>query len=156
MLKSYEYVNDFLYFVIKPAPNRGEDAFIYCCGVSLSRFLPLTKGRHGLASNPAMRGLQIVKSGVCDLALSKGATPRIIRGKECLGIVPTEEVWYTELLLIENAPESLADEVIDYSVRALLKSIFQACALEAAPPAALLEPKELQWLLETLCTRYGG
>jgi hypothetical protein len=59
-MKTYDYINGFMYFVIRPDKSRGDGTFIYCSGVNLFRFLLITKGRHGLGSNPAMRGLQLV------------------------------------------------------------------------------------------------
>ncbi len=153
--KSYEYINEFLYFAISPDKSRSRAALIYCSGVNVFRFLPITKGRHGIGSNPAMRGLQLVNLGVRALALSKGATPRAIRGNDCAGIAPTKDDWYTELLLIENAPESFPDEMITYCVETLLKKIFKACLLELQLPDTLLKPDELQVFVESLCVKYG-
>lgn len=154
--KSYEYINDFLFFVIRPDENRGRGAFIYCSGVNLFRFRPITKGRHGIGSNPAMRGLQSANHGVRDLALSKGATPKTIKGNDCAGIAPTKDNWYTELLLIENASESFPDEIINYCAINLLKRIFKACMLELQLPDKLPRPDELQEFIKTLCMKYGG
>lgn len=155
--KSYEYINDFLYFVIKPdGKGRGNNAFFYCSGVNISRFLPITKGRHRLGQNPAEKGLQSVNLGVRSLALSHRATPRTIRGNDCAGIAPAKnDLWYSDLLLIENAPESLPDEIINYAVVNLLKKIFLACMMEEKMPDNLLNPDELQTFLEAMCSKYG-
>jgi hypothetical protein len=156
MQDSTEYINAFLYFVVRPDKRNGEDLLIYCSGVNVSRFSPITKGRHGIGSNPSVRGLQLVNHGVRALALSKGATPRAIRGDNCAGIAPTMDTWYTELLLIENAPASFPDELINYCVITLLRKIFNACMLEPQLPGSLLKPDELQLFIETLCSKYGG
>lgn len=153
--QSHKYINEFLYFVISPDKSRGDGALIYCSGVNVSRFSPITRGRHGIGSNPATRGLQLVNLGVRNLALSKGATPRALRGNDCAGIVPTEDTWFTELLLIENASESFPDEMINYCVTNLLKKIFRACMLEVQLPEKLQTPDELQDFLEPLCRKYG-
>jgi hypothetical protein len=153
---SHQYANDFLYFVIKPAVGKDSGAFLLCSGVNLSRFLPITRRRHGLASNPALRGLELVKIGVCDLALAKGALPKIIRGNDCAGLTTTDEGWFTEALLVENAPKSFSEEVIGYCVMALLKSIFKACRLEVALPDKLPKPGELQLFIEGVCRTYGN
>jgi hypothetical protein len=102
-----------------------------------------------------MRGLQLVNLGVRDLALSKGATPRALPGNECEGIVPTKDTWYTERLLIENAPESFRDEMMQYSVINLLKKIFKASMRELPLPEGLPAADELQGFLETQCRKYG-
>jgi len=153
---SYQYVNEFLYFIIKPAADKGSGAFILCSGVNLTRFLPITRRRHGLASNPALRGLELVKIEICDMALAKGALPTIIRGNDCAGLTTTDEGWFTEILLIENAPESFPEEVIGYCAMALLKSIFKACRLEVALPDNVPKPGELQAFIEGVCRTYGN
>jgi hypothetical protein len=149
--KAHEYINDFFYFVVRPDRERGEETLLYCSGVNVSRFSPITKGRHGIGSNPSVRGLQLVNHGVRALALSKGATPKALRGKECAGLAPTEDTWYTELLLIENAADSFPDEMIGFCVTNLLGKIFHACMLEVALPESLPGPDELQLFLEAQC-----
>jgi hypothetical protein len=106
-------------------------------------------------SNPAVRGLQLVNYGVRALALSKGATPKTVRGTDCAGITPTRENWSTEHILIENAPESLPDEIISYCVINLLKKINRAILLGADMPDELLQPDELQAFIRNLCSKYG-
>ncbi|NOZ69365.1 MAG: hypothetical protein GXP46_09020 [Deferribacteres bacterium] len=140
-----EYINDFLYFVTRPGGDRGEGALLYCSGVNLSRFLPITKGRHRAMSNPAMRGLQLVNLGVREMALSAGATPKAVRGGDRgAEIAHTEGIWYKETLLIEDAPASFHSEIIAYCVPELLRKIDRALMLGAALPDKLLEPRELQ------------
>jgi hypothetical protein len=153
---SIRYINDFLYFVLRPDTHKGNDVLIYCSGVNVSRFTPITRGRHGIGSSPVVRGLQLVNLGVRDLALSRGATPRALRENECEGIVPTKDTWYTERLLIENAPESFPDEMVHYCVNNLLKKIFKASMRELQLPDTLSETDELQLFIETQCRKYGG
>lgn len=147
----HEYINDFLYFVILPDNRGGKDALVCCSGVNIDRFSPLTKGRHGLASNPVIRGLQLVKHGISALALSNGAIPKFVRGNDCAGIAPTEETWFTELLLIEKAAALSPDDIISFSVRSLMEKIFTGCRLQYRPPDKLPAPDELEVFLETLC-----
>ncbi|MDI6800555.1 MAG: hypothetical protein QMD01_00660 [Thermodesulfovibrionales bacterium] len=150
-----EYINEFLYFVIRTDKSR-EGAFIYCSGVNLSLFLPITKGRHGLGSNPAMRGLQQVNHAVMALALSNGAVPKAVKENECAGISPTNDSWYTERLLIENASGSFSEEVINYAVINLLKKIAKACMLQdIVLPDKLLEPEKLEVFIKDMCDKYG-
>ena len=154
--KSYEYINDFLYFAFRPDENRGKGTFIYCSGVELFRFMPITKGRHRPMSNPVMRGLQLVNYDARAMALSKGATPKAIKGEQCSGIVPPGNGWYKEMLLIENAPDSLPDEIISHCVIHLLKKTFRAMGMmEIELPDKLLKPDELQVFIEVLCSKLG-
>lgn len=154
-MKRRVYINDFLYFVVRPDEGRGTGALLCCSGVNIERFAPITKGRHGLSSSPAIRGLQIVRLGLSALALSHGATPKTFRGKECAGLAPTTETWYVDVLLIENAPESFPAQIIEYGVLKLLESIFKACGLELSLPDKLPEQAELQVLIEEQCRKYG-
>lgn len=155
--RSVEYINDFLYFVLKPDQSRGQGAYLYCSGVDLYRFLPITKGRHRPMSNPVMRGLQLVNVEVRALALSQGAIPKAISGEGCTGLVPPSNGWYKEMLLIENAPESLPDEIIRYCVVNILKKTFRAILLpEDELPATFLQPDQLRDFIESLCKKYGG
>ena len=157
MKRSYEYRNNFLYFVIGRDEERGKDAFVYCSGVNLEAFLPMTRGRHGLGSNPALRGLQLTNLDVRALILSRGATPKTLRGKACEGMTPATGGWYTEQLLIENATVALTEEVMNLCVLALVRKILDACrSQDAGLPVRLPDPGELQSLLESLCRAYGN
>lgn len=152
--KTYEYVNDFLYIVLKHDETKDPNTFIYCSGINLSRFSPITKGRYGICSNPAMRGLQLVNLDVRSLALSKGASIKTIRGNSCTEITPSKHGWYKAALLIENAPDSFPNEIVNYYVTNLLKIIGKACMIGAELPNEPLEPNELQSALESLCSKY--
>jgi hypothetical protein len=100
-----------------------------------------------------MRGLQITRLGINALAISRGATPKTRRGKECSGVAPAGETWYAELLLMENASESFAEEIISYGVKRLVESIFKACRLEVQIPDQLPGPEELQLFIEAQCRK---
>jgi len=154
--KSYEYINDFMYFAFRPDENRGKGTFIYCSGVDLFRFLPITKGRHRAMSNPVLRGLQLVNLEARAIALSEEAIPKTIKGDFCSGIVPPSNGWYKEMLLIENAPSSLPDRIIGHCVVHLLKKTFRAMGMmEIELPDNLLKPDELQVFIESLCNKLG-
>lgn len=148
-----KYANDFLYFVIKPAETFS--GFIYCSGVNVTKFLPLTEGRHGQGSNPAVRGLQLVRAGIMNMALSKGGKAKRYNGNGCADLAPTEDTWYTERLIIENVPQAFSEEAIRYLVTNLLKKIANALRLEDRMPDELLNPDELQGFIEKLCNKYG-
>lgn len=144
------YINDFLYVVLRPDDTSGGDVLIFCSGVNITRFRALTRGLHGLSSNPAIRGLQRVKHAVTGLALSEGATPRAVRGKECSGTAPTDDTWYTEILRIESAPPSLPPMIVPFAVSALVEKILTGCCLNIPVPSPLPDPAELQSFLESL------
>lgn len=142
--------------MLRPASGRGEDDLLYCSGVDVLRFLPITKGRHRPSANPATRGLQLVNLGVRSMALEHGAKPIAVKGDDCAGIVPPKDGWYKDLLLIENVPVSLPDKIIRFCVINLMRKIFNACLLiDERLPESLLQPDELQVYIEGLCRKYG-
>jgi hypothetical protein len=152
---SRKYINDFLYLVVKPAKSRGDRTLLYCSGINYDRFYPITKGRHRACANPAMRGLQLSNFAIRALAISKGAVPKAIKENICAGTAPKKDSWYTERLLIENAYDSLPDEIIELGVLTLMKKFTNSLRLEEAPLETLPSPNELQNFLASLCDKYG-
>ena len=152
MKERLEYINNALYFVIIPY----EGGLIYCSGVNIVCFLPITRGRHKAMSNPAIRGLQIVNLEIRSMALEAGATPETVILSECKGICPTNDIWYTESLLIKNPPEGFGERIIEHGVINLLKKIDRAIMLGADMPDELLPPDMLFSFIEDLCSRYAS
>lgn len=153
--QAYEYKNNFLCFIISPYKGGENNTLLYCSAVDLYRFLPITKGRHRPMSNPVMRGLQLVNLGVRALALKEGATLKAARADECSGILPVREGLYKECLLIENAPESLPQEIINFCIPDLFRKISNASLLDCNLREALPKPDKLQEFIENLCRKYG-
>lgn len=156
MESSHEYINDFLYLLIRPDKSRGNKTLLYCSGINYDSFYPITKGRHRACANPAMRGLQLTNYEIMSLALSKGATSKEVKENLCAGTVPAKGFWHAERMVIENAPESLAAEIIEYAVINLMKKFKNSLMLRDEIPAELLTPDELQAFLYSLCDKYGG
>jgi hypothetical protein len=152
---SRKYINDFLYFVIKPDKDEDNGNLICVSGVNVDRFTPITKGRHNPMSNPAIRGLQLMQYDIMALALEHGTTAKTFRGYKGRGLPPTEELWASECLLIKNAPPSLPDKIINHSVVELLKKIDRASTRGATLPDKLLKPDELQMFIESMCNEYA-
>ncbi|RMG74181.1 MAG: hypothetical protein D6710_02010 [Nitrospirae bacterium] len=151
--REIRYINRFLYFVLK---TREKGEIIYCSGVNVIPFLPITRGRHKAMNNPVIRGLQIVNLDIRDRALKRGARPITIQGDECSGLSPTTDVWYKEQILIKDAPEGFSEEILEYAVVNLLKKMDKAIMLNAQMPDRLLPAEELEAFLERLCLQYGG
>jgi len=153
--KTCDYKNDFLHFIVSPYKGEASNTLLYCSAVDLYRFLPITKGRHRPMSNPVSRGLQLVKLGVSALALKNGATPKAVKANECMGILPVRDGLYKERLLIENAPDSLPQAIINFSIPDLFRKISNSSLLDCNPPVPLPEPDKLQEFIEDLCRKYG-
>lgn len=156
MINSLKYINDFLYFVFLPYESQGDSTMLYCSGVNLDRFLPVTKGRHRPLANPARRGLQLANLGVRALILEKGAIPIAIKSSDCAEIVPKSNGWYRDKLLIENIHDSLPGDILNYVILNLLGRVMNSCQLHETLPDKLPDPEELQIYLESLCDKYGG
>ena len=156
MINSLEYINDFLYFVFLPYESQGDSTMLYCSGVNLDRFLPITKGRHRPLANPARRGLQLANLGVRALILKKGAIPKAIKSSDCSEIVPRSNGWYRDKLLIENVHDSLPNDILAYVVLNLLGRVRNSCQLNDKLPDTLPNPETLQLFLESLCEKYGA
>lgn len=146
-----EYVNDFLYFVVRSEVREDKEVLILCSGVNLTRFSPITKNRYGIGGNPILSGLQLVKYDLCSLALSRGATPKDIWGYHCNGIAPTREAWYAEPLQLENAGSLTPEEIVSFGVRNLLQRVISCSRPGYELPETLPSPAELQTYLEELC-----
>ena len=156
MINSLEYINDFLYFVFLPYESKGDDTMLYCSGVNLHRFLPITKGRHRPLANPARRGLQLANLGVRALALKNGAVPKALKSNDCAEIVPKSNGWYRDKLLIENIHSSLPGNILNYVVLSFLGKVMDGCQLNDKLPDKLPNPEEFQVYLKSLCDKYGA
>ena len=156
MQKSFEYINEFLYLVVRPDESRGKGALLYCSGVNVTRFMPITKGRHGMGPSPCARTMQLTNLGVRDLAMAKGATARAIRGNHCAGIAPNMETWFTQPFLVENASDTFPEEMRDYFVMTFLKKLSLYIRLDFQIPESVPDAEGLQVYLEGLCKKFGS
>lgn len=147
------YENNYLYFIIRPIDDK---VCLYCSGVNISRFLPLTTGRHRLGQNPVEKGLQSVNYGVRSLLISKGAIIKSTKGYLCPDLINKgDDLWYTESFKIEDYTLKVASDVISYAVLNLLRKIFTALMLNEKVPERLPDPFEMEGYLEDLCKRYN-
>ncbi|MBA4371719.1 MAG: hypothetical protein C0402_02525 [Thermodesulfovibrio sp.] len=146
-----EYVNDFLYFVVRSEVRGDKEVLIMCSGVNLSRFSPITRNRYGIGGNPILSGLQLVKYDLCSLAMSRGAVPKDIWGYHCDGIAPTKDAWYAEPLQLENTENLPPEEIITFGVRNLLQRVISCSRLGYEVPETVPSPAELQVYLEDMC-----
>ena len=151
-MKDSVYVTDYFYFSVKQVKRNGKEVLAYCSGTNLDRFLPMSRGRLGLGSNPILSGLKLVKYDVCKLALSKGAMPRDQPGSiKCADITPSEGTWYIEPLLIENPEGLVPDEIVAFCVDNYVRRVAAWSLQECEVPDALLLPGDMQARLDILC-----
>ncbi|MCX8034260.1 MAG: hypothetical protein N3A00_02945 [Thermodesulfovibrio sp.] len=136
-----EFINDFLYLVIKPFNDKKH---IYCSGVNITKFSPITKGRHRLGQNPAEKGLQSLNNDIRALVISNNAIPETIKSLSCPEVNPLkEDLWYTEAFLIHNYSEALGEKIKIYAPSELIRKMFKAMLINETVPEGL-SPQELQ------------
>jgi hypothetical protein len=150
-IRSYEYKNDYLYFVIRQAPEQGPRTYLFCSGINISRFDPVCWGKAGTCSNPAFKGLQLLRADVSNHALKLGVRTNNADHMSCGPITPRKaEGWYRETLLIDKASPKTIQELLEFSVMDLVKTVLAVCAPDAKLPARLPNPQAMQKWLESL------
>ena len=150
-IRSFEYKNAFLYVVIREEPGLGPDSYIYRCGINLSRFCPLSWRKGGICSNPAVRGIQLLRTHVSAFAAKQGMIVEKAEGIDSSPITPLGEGWYHEnpLRLEQAAPERIR-ELLEFSVMDLVKTVLVVCVPDARIPAAFPDAAAMQKFLESL------
>jgi len=150
-IRSLEYKNTFLYVVIREEPGLGPSKYIYTCGINLSRFCPLSWRKGGICSNPAVRGIQLLRTHVSAFAAKQGMIVEKAEGVDPTPFIPHGEGWYHEhpLLLEQAAPEKVR-ELLEFSVMDLVKTVLVVCVPDARTPAAFPDAAAMQKFLESL------
>jgi len=147
---SYEYKNDYLYIIIRQSPEHGPKAYTLCCGIDIKKFDPLCRGTSGICSNPAFKGLQLLRADISAFALKKGAASRPLHYGECMLLSPRGEGWYRESMLLDGVTPKIAREVLEFGVKDLLTKVLTVCAPGTAVPKKLPIPPVLQKLIDSL------
>ncbi len=150
-IRSFEYKNAFLYVVIREEPRLGPDSYLYCCGINLSRFCRLSWRKGGICSNPAVRGIQLLRTHVSAFAAKQGMIAKRAKGIDSAPITPHGEGWYHEhpLRLGHAAPERIL-ELLKFSVMDLVRTVLVVCVPDAQLPAAFPNSAAMQKYLESL------
>lgn len=150
-IRSFEYKNAFLYVVIREEPELGPDSYLYCCGINLSRFCRLSWRKGGICSNPAVRGIQLLRTHVSAFATKQGMIVTKAKNLDGTRITPHGEGWYHEnpLRLKEAKPEKIS-KLLEFSVMDLVKTVLAVCVPDALLPTAFPNAVEMQKYLESL------
>jgi len=150
-LRSFEYKNAFLYIVIRQEPEQGPDNYIYCCGINLSRFCRLSWRKGGICSNPAVRGIQLLRTHVSAFASEQGMSVAKAKNSDGTSITPHGEGWYHErpLRFKQAGPEKIR-KLLEFSVMDLLRTVLVVCVPHVRMPAAFTNSAEMQKYLESL------
>ncbi len=150
-IRSLEYKNTFLYVVIQEEPGLGPDTYIFRCGINLSRFCPLAWRKGGICSNPAFRGIQLLRNHASTFAAKQGMIAEKTKVNDSSPLAPHGEGWYHEnpLLLKGAAPESIR-ELLEFSVMDLVKTVLVVCVPDAQVPTSFQNAAAMQKFLESL------
>ncbi len=147
---SYEYKNRYLYIVLRQAPEYGEKTYMLCCGIDIMKFDPLCRGKSGVCSNPAFKGLQLLRADIAAIALKKGASSRPLDFGECMLISPRGEGWYRESMLLDDVSPRMAQNILQFGVKDLLTKVLTVCAPGTKVPQKLPNPPQLQAWIKSL------
>ena len=152
-VSSYEYKNDFLYIIIRQAPELGPKTYLFCSGINTTRFDPLCWGKAGICSNPAFKGLQQMRADVSGYALAHGFSTRPADGIDCSSLSPHGDGWYRESMLITGASAANIKAVLEFSVTDLVKTVLYVCAPHARVPVKQPNPPAMQKWLESYAVK---
>jgi hypothetical protein len=147
---TYEYKNDYLYLVVRQAPEYGDRSYLFCCGIDIMKFNPLCRGKSGICSNPAFKGLQLLRADVSAFVRKQGAFSRPLHMGECMSISPRGENWYRESMVLDNVTPRLARQTLAYGVRDLLVKVLTVGAPGVKVPKTLPNPPQLQVWIRSL------
>jgi len=153
LIRSFEYKNAFLYVVIREEPGLGPDTGIYCCGINLSRFCRLSWRKGGICSNPAVRGIQLLRTHVSAFAAKQGMSVTKKIGINAALITPHGEGWYheTPLRLEKTTPDKIR-ELLEFSAMDLVRTVLVVCVPDAKIPTAFPDAIAMEKYLESLST----
>ncbi len=150
-IRSFEYKNAFLYVVIREEPRLGQDSYLYCCGINLSRFCRLSWRKGGICSNPAVRGIQLLRTHVSAFAAKQGMIASKAKGIDAGLITPHGEGWYHEHpLKLEKATPNKISGLLEFSVMDLVKTVLVVCVPDEVVPASFPDAVAMQKYLESL------
>jgi len=150
-IRSFEYKNAFLYVVIREEPGLGPDRYLYCCGINLSRFCRLSWKKAGICSNPAVRGIQLLRTHVSAFAAKQGMIATKAKNIDGAPITPHGEGWYHERpLRLKQAAREKIRELLEFSVMDLVRTVLVVCVPDARIPTAFPDAPAMQKYLESL------
>jgi hypothetical protein len=150
-IRSFEYKNAFLYVVIREEPGLGPDSYLYCCGINLSQFCRLSWKKGGICSNPAVRGIQLLRTHVSAFAAKQGMIAAKTEDIDSAPITPHGEGWYHENpLRLEKTTPGKIRKLLEFSVMDLVRTVLVVCVPDARIPTAFPDAVAMQKYLESI------
>jgi hypothetical protein len=150
-MQSLDYKNAFLYVVIREETGGRPGNYIFFSGINTRWFCRLAWKKAGICSNPAVRGIQLLRTHVSRFAAEHGMIAEKAKDVEPFAAAPGGDGWWNETpLRIKKASPERIRELLEYSVMDLVKTVLVVCVPDAQVPAAFLDEAAMQKFLESL------
>jgi hypothetical protein len=150
-IRSIEYKNAFLYIAIREEPGAGPGSYLFYCGINTRWFCRLAWKKAGICSNPAVRGIQLLRTHVSRFAAEHGMIAEKAEGADLFAAAPRGDGWWNEdPLRIEGAAPERIRELLEFSVMDLVKTVLVVCVPDVQVPADFLDEAAMQKFLESL------
>ena len=148
---SLEYKNAFLYVVIREEPKTGPSSYIFYCGINTRWFCRLAWKKAGICSNPAVRGIQLLRTHVSAYAAKHGMVAENAEGIDIFAVKGQGDGWWNEHpLRLEGATPEKIRELLEFSIMDLVKTVLVVCVPDVKVPAGFLDEAAMQKFLESL------
>jgi hypothetical protein len=149
--RSFEYKNNYLYVVIREEPGARPGSYIFYSGINTRWFCRLAWKKAGICSNPAVRGIQLLRTHVSVVAVQHGMKADKAEGIAAFSLSSRGDGWWNENpLRIEGASAEKVRELLEYSVMDLVRTVLSVCVPDVKVPDAFLDEAALQKFLESL------
>ena len=149
-MKEPAYVNGYLHIHFRRTGESGNPRLLYCAGVNIRRFRPLTWGTHGQFMNPAFRGLQLLRLKFLIPSVQEaGGKVRRVTNADC-GEVPSGDGWFRESFELDGLPEDYPVQVLLPCVRYLVQAVLKVARPGTPVPLQMEDPVQLERQLDEL------
>lgn len=146
-----EYKNAFLYVVMQEEPGAGPGRYIFYSGINTKWFCRLAWKKAGICSNPAVRGIQLLRTHVSRFAAEHNMIADKAEDTDPFAMAPRADGWWNENpLRIEKASPEAIRELLEFSVMDLVKTVLVVCAPDTRVPTSFLDEAAMQKFLESL------
>lgn len=150
-IKSLEYKNVFFYIIIREEPGAQPDSYLFYSGINTRWFCRLAWKKAGICSNPAVRGIQLLRTHVSRFAAEHGMTADKAEGIGMLDTAPRGDGWWNENpLRIEGASAEQVRAILEFGVMDLVRTVLVVCVPDVKVPDAFPDATAMQKFLESL------
>lgn len=147
----FEYKNAFLYVALHEETRARPGSYIFYSGINTKWFCRLAWKKAGICSNPAVRGIQLLRTHVSRFAAEHGMVAEKAEGIDLFVMAPRGDGWWNEEpLRIGGATPERIRELLEFSVMDLVKTVLVVCVPGAQVPATFLDEAAMQKFLESL------